>query len=169
MDMSDILSASAFHSLLACEVEQRSSGNYSNHWRDSQRRCLEARYRSQTENRNETLPGTRTQRTGSERFSKIYNECLFESFCIQYFSCWHKRQYLMGLQKHFFWVLKENSEITCPSREFEPPDVLNIFLRRGFKDSLRKNTPKENWPREIFSRGFLSHLARQTKWKRDYS
>ena len=83
--MSDILSASAFHSLLACEVERWSSGNCSNHSRDSQRRCLEARCRSQTENRNETLPRTRTQRTGAERFSKIYNECLLEKLCLQYF------------------------------------------------------------------------------------
>ena len=86
MDMSGDQSSSASHSLLACEVEQRSLGNYSNHWQVSQRRCLEARCRSQTGNRNEILPRTRTLRIGSEKFSKIYVKCLsgklFYNICV---------------------------------------------------------------------------------------
>ena len=91
MDTSDGQSSSAFHSLLACEVEQRSSGNYSNHWRDSQRRRLEVRCRSQTRNRNETLPETRTLRIESETFQESTMNVFWRVFVLQYLPHLHKR------------------------------------------------------------------------------
>lgn len=104
MDTSDGQSSSAFHSLLACEVEQRSSGNYSNHWRDSQRRRLEVRCRSQTRNRNETLPETRTLRIETETFQESTMNVFWRVFVLQYLPHYKHKRYI------FWW---SNKNITA--------------------------------------------------------